>query len=217
MHEIYPARLHLGDSSHDATIENDGSLLRLSVLDVSFTGPDFDCLVIEGRLPTHLQVPLYRHKGPCSCTLTWEMPLTITSQGVDGQATLRCKLVLGHPDDRGGLDREELTLVLVVGDQEYASPGTSGWFEDELLSIERQLPCDTRMKACISCLFSDYNPVGHGLFGDLACFRTAKEAYLQVRNKSDIFEVWDQSTGYVQETFLCEEFAPRIPGTGYRG
>jgi hypothetical protein len=73
------------------------------------------------------------------------------------------------------------------------------------------------MRACFSCAFSDYSPAGHGLFGGLACFRGAKEEYAGVQDKRGIFELWSRRTEYVQETHVCEEHRPRVPGTGYRG
>ena len=64
-----------------------------------------------------------------------------------------------------------------------ASKGTSGWFEDELLDLVRQLDPRESIAACITCAYSDYSPVGHGLFGWLACFRDAKQDYLRIRSK----------------------------------
>ena len=54
----------------------------------------------------------------------------------------------------------------------------------------------------INCASSDYSPVGHGLFGGLACFRDNKEGYRKVKSKHDLFRVWGTMTGFVQETFL---------------
>ena len=75
----------------------------------------------------------------------------------------------------------------------------------------------TLMKACINCAFSDYSPVGHGLFGGLACFRGNKAGYRGVTSKGGLFKIWDTMTEFVQETYLCPEFEKRAPGTGYRG
>jgi hypothetical protein len=106
---------------------------------------------------------------------------------------------------------------LKVGTQVWSSAALSGWFEDELLDLQRQLPDGMLMKACINCAFSDYSPYGHALFGGLACFRGNKDGYGAVKGKSDIFRIWDTMTEFVQETYLCPEFKKRLPGTGYRG
>jgi hypothetical protein len=65
-----------------------------------------------------------------------------------------------------------------------------------------------------SCLFSDYSPAGHGLTG-IRCHRGAKQLYLAVRSKPDYWHV--PLTEAVPETYVCNEYQRRIPGTGYRG
>lgn len=55
---------------------------------------------------------------------------------------------------------------------------------------------------------------------DLACFRGIKDHYRLVKGKrspGSIFDVWDERTEFVQETWLCEEFEHRIGDRGYRG
>ncbi len=78
------------------------------------------------------------------------------------------------------------------------------------------------MKACINCAFSDYSPYGHGLFGNLICFRANKTGYLARSSnedfcKDDYFDVMETVSEMVRETYLCPEFEKRAPGTGYRG
>ena len=70
---------------------------------------------------------------------------------------------------------------------------------------------------CFCCAFSDYHPVGNGLFGDLACFRNKKQAYLAIRNKYELMDLWLAHIEDVQETYYCPEFERRKRGTGYRG
>ncbi len=118
--------------------------------------------------------------------------------------------------DPGTFDRVRLELS-VMGKVYKSSGKSGGWFEDELLEIQVALPESTYMKACINCTFSDYAPAGNGMFGCMACFRDNKAGYLAVRNKSDLYRIWDTKTEWVQETYLCSEFERRVPGTGYRG
>jgi hypothetical protein len=125
-------------------------------------------------------------------------------------------LELGEPTAKGGLDKERVVFTLRVGNEEFVSPGSSGWFEDEMLELQKLLP-EGYIRSCIHCAFSDYSPHGHGLFGGLACFRDAKDAYRSVDGKQSLFELWDARTEYVQETHVCEQFERREPGAGYRG
>src|SRR3954469_23584389 len=88
--------------------------------------------------------------------------------------------------------------------------------------LQRKLPPGPFMKACINCDFSDYSPYGHGLFGNMICFRANKAGYLALPSGADFekdayFAVIDTVSEMVQETHLCPEFERRQPGTGYRG
>jgi hypothetical protein len=87
-------------------------------------------------------------------------------------------------------------------------------FEDGIQRLERALPPGAQLVCCVTCLFSDYSPGGHGLTG-IRCHRGAKEQYLAVRSKAEYWPV--PVTEEVPETYLCEEYQRRIPGTGYRG
>jgi hypothetical protein len=133
------------------------------------------------------------------------------------QAPLAVELALGEPLQNGALAHERLKLELSLPSRSIASSGRSGWFEDELRELVQALRSDERLVACITCQFSDYHPVGHGLFGGLACFRDAKAEYLSVSDKQGLFAIWDRRSALVQETFVCAEFEPRPPGSGYRG
>jgi hypothetical protein len=131
--------------------------------------------------------------------------------------SLSVEVMLGGPAANGWLDREQLLIILDYDGKQIAGSGTSGWFEDELLSIQRQLHEGVFIKACINCLYSDYSPSGHGLFGCMLCFRNLKAEYLKVKTKQDFWSVHGRQDRFVQETYLCPEFERRIPGTGYRG
>jgi len=200
------------------TIENDGQTLRMSLCGVEFEGSDFDSLeVLRSSDPVELSRFSFAAGALCSCTLEFEMPVTVMAGTDEAPATLETQLRLGRRRGDGGMDDVKLRLVLVVRDMRLASEGRSGWFEDELADIQRKLPDDWFLKVCFGCGLSDYSPAGHGLFGDLACFRGNKPGYRSVKTKVDLFRVWDSMTEFVQETYLCSEFERRKPATGYRG
>lgn len=200
------------------TIHNDGRILSMVVRGVEFRGTDFDSLMpADGTDPSLL--PQFRiHQGClCSCAIQTSIPIPIASgQGIQS-GVVSLHLELGEPTSRGLLDAETLMLTLSIGDEVVRSGGESGWFEDELLDIQKQMPNGKFIKCCFNCAFSDYSPYGHGLFGALACFRENRNAYLAVKAKDDLFRIWNSMTEFVQETYLCPEFQRRVPGTGYRG
>ena len=200
------------------TIHNDGRTLRTTIRGVTFWGYDFDGLSPKENTPPEKLASFTLQQGDlCSCLIECDIPIPVVVGGERGEGRLHVRLDLGEPADHGGIDRETLSLSLVVGENTFAGSGRSGWFEDELLELQAALPEGTYFKACINCAFSDYSPYGHGLFGDMVCFRDHKEEYLSVKTKADIFRVWDTMTERVQETYLCPEFQRRKRGTGYRG
>ncbi|QEL17834.1 DUF6304 family protein [Limnoglobus roseus] len=215
---IYPARYTDRFGTETTAITNDTETLAMVVRGVRFHGNDFDGFEPLGVTdPAQLATFTLLHGSLCFCTLEADIPIpVVTPTGtVDGLLTF--ELVLGEPLPTGQMDRERLALRLTFGGQTHASDGTSGWFEDEMLDVQRKLPPGTFLKACINCAFSDYSPCGHGLFGGLACFRDNKTGYRAVTGKDALFVVWDTMNEFVQETHLCSEFERRVPGTGYRG
>ena len=203
--------------SEHTVITNDGETLRVRLRGVEFAGPDFDGLGPVGGTPAeHLRPFTLQHGDLCACRIEWQMPVPIGGR-VETHAVLRAHLVLGNPTPNGAIDRQELRLVLEFDGRSFASRGTSGWFEDELLGIQAQLPEGVFIKACINCLYSDYSPCGHGLFGGMMCFRNLKAEYVKVTTKKEFWSVHGRQDRFVQETYLCPDFARRIPGTGYRG
>jgi hypothetical protein len=196
---------------------NDGETLRTTIRGVEFAGPDFDSMSPVDRTSDLVDFTLSR-TDLCACCFAFDIPVPVVVHGTDAPGVLHVRLELGAPAHNGGIDRERLDLVLEYGEHRVASSGRSrGFFEDELADIRRQLPEHVFIKACINCLYSDYSPFGHGLYGGMMCFRNIKAEYLQVRSKRDLFSLHGRQDRFVQETYLCSEFSRRIPGTGYRG
>ena len=216
MQATYPAVYRDEHGELATTIENDGKSLRMSLSGVEFEGSDLDSFEpVRWSDQAQLSRFSFANGSLCAFTLEFSMPVAVLTDARDKQATLIVQLSLGYPR----LDSDELTLhlKLVLDDARIESAGDSGWFEDELADIQRKLPNHWHLKMCFGCSLSDYSPYGHGLFGDLACFRGNKTGYHSVKTKFDLFEVWGTMTEFVQETYLCPEFEKRMPGTGYRG
>lgn len=214
----YAARYRDRVGQELTTITNNGRVLSLAVRGVQFQGSDFDRLEPTGDLDPSQSSSFTLHKGElCSCVIEAEMPIPVVTPHGMVEGVLTVHLELGDPAPNGGIDREYLTLQLQVEDRGFTSKGWSGWFEDEMLDIQKQLPQATYMKACLHCAYSDYSPLGHALFGDLACFRDNKQSYLSVKTKHNLFGVWNTMTEFVQETYLCPEFVRRVASTGYPG
>jgi hypothetical protein len=216
--ERYPATYRDARGTEAIEIVNDHRKLRTSIRGIAFEGGDFDALdTVAEAVVVHEAGFVLQHGSLCACELRWEMPIELAIAGEPEVARLDAHLVLGAPTATGGIDREELHLRLVCSRGTIESAGASGWFEDELLDLQRKLPEGGHMRACIGCGLSDYSPVGHGLFGGLACFRETRTAYRAVSTKQGLLAIWDSLTAFVQETHVCGEFERRRPGAGYRG
>lgn len=209
--------------SERTVIYNNGKTLALHLRKVRFIGYEFDSLEpVENISKENLTKFTLFHNFLCDCTIECIIPLII-SRDIDEDTfgTLKMRLVLGKPDDRNALDKEDLYLSLFHKGKSYETEANLGDFENGLLSLNECLPKPLYIKSCITCQYSDYSPYGMGMFGTLACFREIKEKYLELGKDGDIKRevlcLWDQMTEYVQEIHLCEEYDKRIPGTGYRG
>lgn len=218
--EAYPVTYRDRFGEVMTTLYNDGKHLRMTLRDVEFTGRSLDDWEPDAHVDaTALQSFTFTRSGRelCAYILEFAMPIPVVFQAESLQGTLHVHLTLGSATSTGGVDQEILFLRLTVGDDTFASRGYSGWFEDELQDIQRQLPEGMEMHICFCCAYSDYHPVGHGLFGDLACFRNKKQEYLAINNKYELMKLWSTHIEDVQETYWCPEFEQRKPGTGYRG
>ncbi len=216
--DSYPATFSDARGTESTVIFNDGATLHMRLRDLEFVGPDFDSLEPPHEASSQQLGQFSLSQGClCSCRLKCQIPIPVHDRGREVIGSLDVVLTLGDPAPNGGLDREHLHIVLAYDNKRIASPGTSGWFEDELLGIQGQLPDGIFMRACINCLYSDYSPYGHGLFGSMMCFRNLKSEYLRVKTKAEFWSVHGRQDRMVQETYLCSEFERRIAGTGYRG
>ena len=214
----YPARYSDVYGSETTVITNDGENIQLVVRGFTFNGTDFDSLSPSEQMTQEQlqQFPLHRN-CLCSCCIECQIPIPLHDNGKVKDGTLFVKLVLGDPIPNGNLEQQMLTFAFEYDVHQFISSGKSGWFEDELLEIQAQLPNGVYILACINCLYSDYSPYGQGMFGCLMCFRNLKTEYLAVKTKEDFWTVHDRYDRLVQETYLCPEFQRRTLGTGYRG
>ena len=205
---------HLGKIS--GTMTNDGREVSVILGEWEFIGAEFNDL--EPRNQESLGDRFRLHHGAlCDCTFAFTMPVLISDTHKLEPSELSVIVKLGKPDNRGGLDEERYEISLAYDGTQIHSSGKSGWFEDELLEIQKQLPENVFVKSCINCQFSDYSPYGHGAFGAMMCFRNLKQEYNQVRTKADFWKIHDRYDRWVQETFVCDEFERRVSGAGYRG
>jgi hypothetical protein len=179
---------------------------------VDVRGGDFDVLKPAGPAVGLDRLTLNSAGELTGCVLAGDLPCVVADGSCRRAGTITFSLDL-HPQDwRSSMGPGKLCLSLTQAG--VTGEVTSDCFEDGVQRLEAALPLGARLVCCVTCLYSDYSPLGHGLTG-ICCHRGAKEEYLAVRKKADYWSV--PVTEEVPETYLCGEYQRRIPGTGYRG
>jgi hypothetical protein len=194
---------------------NDGTELRTTIRGVEFVGstPEMlwptDAAALEGRVDLRL-----RNGTLWRCLITIEMPVVVVIDNQEVSGVVHLSHNLGHTAP-ASLAVPRLVLIH-EGTPLEADAGRDSEFESALPRIEKQLPPGAFFKTCINCQYSDYSPGGSQEFGSLMCFRKMKSEYLAATTKNEWFTLGERAER-TQETFLCQEFVRRRPGTGYRG
>jgi hypothetical protein len=104
-------------------------------------------------------------------------------------------------------------VQLQIGESIYSVVNTFTDFETLMLSLQESLPADTRIHNCFFCRYSNYAVWGNDNFGDLNCFKHAKQQCLAVKDKNDIVDLFEAEAGKyvkVEESFYCEDFEPIV-------
>jgi hypothetical protein len=198
------------------SISNTGRTLRMRLRGSEFVGTMLDDWHVADNGQDHPELPFVFHHGDlCAFQLEFAMPITVIVAGEIGEGALAVFLTVGSPHPNGGVDSETLQLTLTTSHGTIQSPGTGGWFYDELRALQAALPASIALKMCFTCAFADYAPAGFGLFGCLGCFRTTKEEFRALKGKARYFILQDRMAGLVQETHLCPEYEPRSPAEDF--
>jgi hypothetical protein len=176
---------------------------------IDLWGTDFDNLEPVDPSAATGQLPLNQAGELSDCVLCGDLPCTAAMDGQAVRVTVSFSL-----DLRRGACAPDHALRLSLGFRGARYQVADDWFEGGIQRLERALPSGAQLQCCVTCLFSDYSPGGHGLTG-IRCHREAKDQYLAVRSKQDYWPV--PVTEEVPETYSCAEYRRRIPGTGYRG
>jgi len=179
--------------------------LHTTIHGVHYWGYDLDGLTTDDDT-VHLD-----GSGLATCVISGELPCMV-DRGERRETTVTFVLDLKAVSEGNDPRPRYLRLSITVGGHTYEV--ADEWFESGLPRLERELPEGVSLVCCVTCLFSDYSPGGHGMVG-MDCHRGAKQQYLAVKSKEDYWAV--PRTEEVLESHVCSEYQRRIPGTGYRG
>lgn len=103
-----------------------------------------------------------------------------------------------------------------IGNDEFNVNGDS--FEELFDNLKELIKKSYLIKNCYGCNYSDYSPYGRDSFGDMQCFKSAKDKYLKISGKVGLFQLMSsEKVIHVQEIYVCDEFEFRKMNVGYRG
>ena len=189
----------------------------MRVRGVLFKSDDFDEFEFAETVPLHKLKQFNIDEGVlCGYSLLCTIPITVSYLKVDEFAQLHVNYIETLPEESKARSAT-FKFQLICRDLDIRTLQSHHYFEDGLNEIKNNFPPGVFFRACINCRYSDYEPGGGGTFGSMFCFRGNKEAYLQVKTKSDLFKILSTRSEFVQETHLCPEFDKRFPNQFYRG
>src|SRR5689334_2517878 len=110
---MYPAKYTDARGSETTVIANDGETLRMPLRELEFVGDDFDSFE-PPKDATAEQLGRFslQFGWLCSCRIECKIPIPVNDCGRQVDGTLLVELVLGDPAPNGGIDREDLRIVL---------------------------------------------------------------------------------------------------------
>lgn len=206
----------------EIVVQSNGTEMFFTLRGIDFNGSDFEGFSASEIDNTKFDYELFKD-GSGDIT-NFKLTITIPIRLYNAQSNqtftenLKAHIEVGETTTIKGLDSELTCLTLTTSFGEFVVEKRLEWMEDALIALQNQLPENIYLKTCLSCKFSNYHPVGNGMFGALCCFKNHKKELEQVRDKYDLMELWSednikkQSLFFIQETFDCPEH--QLPTTG---
>ncbi len=201
--------------TEEIVIKSDGSDMYFTLRGINFEGQDFEMLEAEEIDDTKFEYEMFQD-GSGDLTnfrITVTIPVLLFDSIKKNKFTapLIVNVEVGETTTIKGLDSELTGLTLTTSFGEFTVEKKLEWMEDALIAIQNQLPEHIYLNTCLSCKYSNYHPVGNGMFGGLCCFKNHKVEVRKMNNKYDLMNSWteegvkNKSLFFVQETFDCPE------------
>lgn len=213
----------------DIIVENDFSTLSCEIDGVRFSGGQLSDFEANNKYTaeeltrfTFYEVPIYNSDRSvqmlCNCIFRIIIPQIIIdkSSNTTVDVDLKLEYSLGKPRQLPGqgIEHEYIKASFIINGQNFE--GTGEYVEAVFDQISKQFNDRYQFKNCYGCMFGDYSVYGQSGFGGMLCYVLQKEEYLKVKTKNE-YTVLSGEISMVQETYICEKYEPRKPGTGYRG
>lgn len=208
----YPIKYSDKFGTEEGEIHSDGSSMYLTLRGIQFEGSDFEGL--EGEVDeSKFQYQLYKDGSGDLFNFRMEIQFHISLQHENKviSAPMKFEIEVGEELEFDGLESIVTTVELATSFGKFQSNKKVEWFEEAIIEIQNKLPNNTRIKSCLNCKYSNYHPVGNGMYGSLYCFKKLKSKVSDIQNKDDLMDLWTPEAVKkndifnVQETFDCSE------------
>lgn len=216
MHTEIPAVYTDKHGTIQTTIINDSKTLTIDLNGTIFSGNTFVFFQPEASLPLPDRFALGEIGQLTDYTLSCRVPISTWKEGTQIPGFLLTEVE--YKEDETRLDHNAPYFDFSFELEGKIIPiGKLSQFEGVFEILSEKLPENIIIKTCYTCLYSDYSVYGSDVFGSMLCFRNVKDVYVKVRSKGEFMDMMDNFDRIVQETYLCEDFSPRMKGVGYRG
>lgn len=216
MHSKIPTTYTDKHGTIQTTIINDSSTLSIDLDGTSFSGNTFVFFQPAATQPLPDRFTLGELGQLTDYTLSCRIPISTWKEGILIPGFLLFTVEYNEDETRRDHNAPYFHFSFELED-EIIPIGKLSQFEGVFERLTSKLPDNIVIKTCYTCLYSDYSVYGNDIFGTMMCFRNVKDAYLKVKSKGEYMDMMDDFDRYVQETYLCEDFAPRTKDVGYRG
>jgi len=216
MHSEIPAIYTDKHGTIQTIIINNSLTLTIDLDGTSFSGDTFVFFRPAATQPLPDRFTLGELGQLTNYTLSCRIPISTWKEGTHVPGFLLFTVDYKEDETRLDWNAPYFDFSFALEDS-IIEIGKLSQFEGVFEILEKKLPANITVKTCYTCLYSDYSVYGNDLFGAMLCFRNIKEQYLKTRGKEKYMDIMDNFDRFVQETYVCEDFASRIKGTGYRG
>ena len=216
MHSEIPAIYTDKYGTIQTTIINDSLTLTIELDGSTFSGSTFVFFEPETSDSLPGRFTLGELGQLINYTLSCSIPISTWKEGIQIPGFLLTEVAYNEDETRRDHNAPYFHFSFELED-EIIPLGKLSQFEGVFEILREKLPDNIIVKTCYTCLYSDYSVYGSDIFGTMLCFRNVKEAYVKVKDKGEYMDIMDHFDRHVQETYLCEDFAPRTKDVGYRG
>ncbi len=206
----YPIRYIDKFGIEETEIISDGSTMHLILRGIEFKGSNFEAL--EGNVDkSKFQYEMYQDGSGDLTNFRLEItfPVKIYHENKIVTEKIKFNIEVGEDLEIKGLESIVNSVELDSSFGIFKSNKKVEWFEDAIIEIQNMLPDKVQIKTCLSCKYSNYHPIGNGMYGSLYCFNKIKSKLSAINDKFDLMDLWtneaveNKEIFNVQETFDC--------------